>query len=509
MYVKSEIDKIQQSIFRLDQNPKLEENLDRPVISVISMATGFGKTHAWHSIGIPELRKRGANLFFYLGPQKENVTREKSMRILNQYASNIRGNGKGIGFVLLSGENEEGRKEITYENLSAIRQDYEHEMPIFINCTLALFRQRAAELLKFIEEHQSYQVVVMADEIHFGSATNMDAVEAATGVRPPKYAAALWNQTFLPLLEKGYNRLFGMTATCTPQIRDEWKDENGNDLYLVVNDWVKPELAVTRTKHMEGLNFYPNTEEGKIEALNKTFQQRRLTRGEWLTTKDYWLEDPEHKNNLAIWDAIGDTDGVRKHTVPKIMIKCETAHGGDEKLTLKRTRQLLAREQMLRPDELYVSTCGEEGWALFNSDGGRLMAWNKKDDGWLDQINNNDRCVALLVIQKGVMGCDYPALMYGIVLNEPKAKNDDGYITKTPIQLFGRFSRPNLAGLDYDETLQLPNRLQEDIWKMNRYSFELPDTPSYRAAIVEWVEKYAVVIGCDKHVLRKAEIKTK
>ena len=76
-----------------------------------------------------------------------------------------------------------------------------------------------------------------------------------------------------------------------------WKDENGNDLYLVVNDWVEPRLAVTRTKHMEGLNFYPNTEEGKIEALNKTFQERRKTRGEWLTTKDYWLGDPEHKNN--------------------------------------------------------------------------------------------------------------------------------------------------------------------------------------------------------------------
>lgn len=487
---KSDIDKIQRNIFDFDRNPKLREKFFDPCVNVFQLPTGFGKTHGVWGVTFPKCRQIGTIHYNYLAPQTACIDDDKFQSIL-QSAGFRQGE-----YTYLSSISENPKKPktlLTYENLADIR-NCNDRMPIFICATHDFFKVgNKRRIMQFLfDYHRGHEVVTAGDELHYGAATTQEAARQANGACPDTYTGQLWNYIFSPLIENGFNCNLGMTATPTPEIVQEWKNGQGKDQYVIANDWVRPEEAVTQIKHLNNIRYYTNTVSEKMRVLGEVFQDRREHQAELTEAIDYYLEDDAHKENHSVYDAFGDKDGVpvaKGLRIPKIGIRCETA-GGSDNITLSKVKEHLIGDRILSIErgENFITTCSEEGWKVYDANGEEVGGG--KGNGWVNAFNNYDQNIALLMINQGNMACDFPALTHGVILNEPSAKNDDGFITKTTKQYLGRFSRFNAGGLTYEDMVRLPTGLQDKLWKFNTFSLYIPRIPSLIRAVEEFTADY-------------------
>jgi len=368
-------------------------------------------------------------------------------------------------------------------------EDYRNNKELIVlPCTHAWFfggkQKGLRDYLASVPSKISYDCM----EIHKASSSTVEWAEETYGNRRSKdqFKGRLFEYIKKEALDRG-SWAFGSTATLTAEIKADM--ERDELVWNVINDPIPLKLVGYDAKFLN----YPTTQispdKGDIaENVRSLIKTREASIRETIT----FAKGEEDIFTRPI------IKKLIKNIAPKIGIYVEDNH--ENSYTQEHMRNPLNDGLMNEyPDswEKYSwiePTC--TGWVQLRPSPDGAVEFDRGPQGcslWLRKMNKDPYVICFVVKQKGTVGINIPSLTGMLNVRSSNAKNSEGIVTLSGLQVMGRCNRPYYGGLTKDELLGLPLKVQNKIIeKMNTFNFNHIGSDYWTEVINEYIESYGL-----------------
>lgn len=454
-------------------NP-IKETIGNPKIKVIYAPTGFGKTFAmWMKLAPWWFTEGGGQLFILVSPFLETLD---SQEIEDYIEESLLENG-------IFPKNYFNGSKYSISDVEYSLSRGKKVIMTFSDKTL-VNKLTDKNFVSLLEKYGN-KTMTVRDEISYGMTSNIKNAQKNTGWRYQFYKAAYF-QNFVKLLKLG-SEVYGLTATPTREQLNELKTFNAD--YEIINDMPEKEEMVMYQKWWNTVLPTDYTPED--------FNDITLLKKEVMLGMDS-ISVKERK----IVNLFDEADYEENNTKLTMMISLQSQGKNPDRFTIERFFEMLQEF----PDDFgkryegktFIITTSELGWKEYDFYGDETGRGEKKGDGWLREMKNqNSPSRLLIVLQKGQYGINIPSLSYGISFRDSKSDTGDtGETIRTSSKQFlGRFIRTNMGKVEWKLFDKLVNdfgieRGREYLQLKNTFDFRAVDGPKnfWRDSLEEYKE---------------------
>ena len=335
---------------------------------------------------------------------------------------------------------------------------------------------------------EDIKVAVIVDEAHTWLISHWKNYIKVLGNSGRFYEASLFRK--LEQFAQKTPYIFGMTATPNREHRGVIKPI-GTMKFKIYNEMAPKELMVWKNAWFRENTFFNTNDPIQVENT-----LRKMLEG---------LRDDEKITGVKKTALIQVKPVLSKRAKEGRNRRGESLYHTDLKTTKKIVSDLICDYNIFSRDKCIMAVMDEKTTGGFSANGSSSVEYADEDELMASANDVNDDLRIVFVVNKGKAGMNIHSLGALLSLRDYNNKSDeDGEMTEFPIQTIGRLVRlyagmlnekfTELTGYDMKEYLKQNPELVDVIKILNSVKTYLPDTPVWRAALIQMLDGYMTPI---------------